>query len=209
MAENTLDYYAKQEASGKLTRQQAQDMARKSLKALKVNDIYFFARDKDNRLVLHPKTEREGKVDMGSTVPDGRTTVAVYDEALQKDHYGIVTILTSRGDSKEQLPKLNGVVRFDPWGWTIGTGFFIDDIDALFWKQGTVLLILSAVAVVALVLLGAAMSRSIIRSLGGEPVYAAQVVRQIAQGNLKTSKSMARRKACWQPCRRCSKSCAR
>jgi methyl-accepting chemotaxis protein/methyl-accepting chemotaxis protein-3 (ribose and galactose sensor receptor) len=184
MAENTLDYYAKQEASGKLTRQQAQEMARKSLKAMKVNDIYFFARDKDNRLVLHPKAEREGKVDMGSTVPDGRTTVAVYDEALQKDHYGIVTILTSRGASKEQLPKLNGVVRFDPWGWTVGTGFFIDDIDALFWKQGTVLLILSAVAVIALVLLGTAMSRSIIRSLGGEPAYAAQVVRQIAQGNL-------------------------
>ncbi|NWK77527.1 methyl-accepting chemotaxis protein [Aquitalea sp. LB_tupeE] len=184
MAENTLDYYAKQEASGKLNRQQAQDQARKTLKALKVDDIYFFARDKDNRLVLHPKTEREGKVDMGSTVPDGRTTVAVYDEALQKDHYGIVTILTSRGANKEQLPKLNGVVRFDPWGWTIGTGFFIDDIDALFWKQGTVLLVLSAVAVVTLILLGTAMSRSIVRSLGGEPAYAAQVVRHIAQGDL-------------------------
>jgi methyl-accepting chemotaxis protein/methyl-accepting chemotaxis protein-3 (ribose and galactose sensor receptor) len=104
MAENTLDYYAKQEASGKLSRQQAQDMARKTLKALKVDDIYFFARDKDNRLVLHPKAEREGKVDMGSTVPDGRTTVAVYDEALQKDHYGIVTILTSRGPARSNCP---------------------------------------------------------------------------------------------------------
>jgi len=184
MAENTLDYYAKQEASGKLSRQQAQEMARKSLKAMKVNDIYFFARDQDNRLVLHPKADREGRVDMGSTVPDGRTTVAVYDEALQKEHYGIVTILTSRSGSTEQLPKLNGVVRFAPWGWTIGTGFFIDDIDALFWKQGTVLLTLSAIAVVALILLGTAMSRSIIHSLGGEPDYAAKVVRQIAQGNL-------------------------
>jgi methyl-accepting chemotaxis protein len=184
MAENTLDYYAKQEASGKLSHQQAQDMARKTLKALKVNDIYFFARDSDNRLVLHPKAEREGKVDMGSTVPDGRTTVAVYNEALQKDHYGIVTIQTSRGANKEQLPKLNGVVRFEPWGWTVGTGFFIDDIDALFWRQGTILLILSGVSVLALIVLGSAMSRSIVRSLGGEPGYAAHVVRQIAQGDL-------------------------
>ena len=57
---------------------------------------------------------------MGSTLPDGRTTVAVYEEALQKDHYGLVTIQTSRKGSKEEFPKLNGVVRFEPWGWMVG-----------------------------------------------------------------------------------------
>ncbi|WP_293759766.1 methyl-accepting chemotaxis protein [uncultured Aquitalea sp.] len=184
MAENTLGYYAKQEAAGKLTRQQAQDAARKSLKALKVDDIYFFARDNENRLVLHPKAEREGKVDMGSPVPDGRTTVALYKEALSKEHYGIVTILTTRAGSQDSLPKLNGVVRFDPWGWTVGTGFFIDDIDKLFWREATLLLVLGGVATALLAALGLTMSRSIVRSLGGEPAYAAEVVRRIAAGDL-------------------------
>jgi len=184
MAENTLDYYAKQEASGKMSREQAQELAKKTLRALKVDDIYFFARDSSNRLVLHPKPEREGRVDMGSKVADGRTTVAVYNEALQKDHYGIVTILTTRAGSTEELPKLNGVVRFPAWDWTVGTGFFIDDIDALFWSEATKLLIISGIAIATLAILGGAMSRSIIRALGGEPSYAAHVVRQIAQGNL-------------------------
>ena len=30
------------------------------------------------------------------------------------------------------LPKLNGVARFEPWGWTVGTGFYLDDIASAF-----------------------------------------------------------------------------
>ena len=105
---------------------------------------------------------------------------------LCKDHYGLVTIQTSRKGSKEEFPKLNGVVRFEPWGWMVGTGIFIDDIDQLFWSQARTLLIIAVIGMITLAALIFLVSRSIMQSLGGDPNYAAQVVKAIADGDLGT-----------------------
>ncbi|AXT44935.1 MULTISPECIES: methyl-accepting chemotaxis protein [Chromobacterium] len=185
MAEGTMSHFQKLEEKG-LPRADAQKQAIAALNALKVDDIYFFGRNPQNVVMFHPNKDRVGKVDMGSTLPDGRTTVAVYEEALQKDHYGLVTIQTSRKGSKEEFPKLNGVVRFEPWGWMVGTGIFIDDIDQLFWSQARTLLIIAAIGMITLAGLILLVSRSIMQSLGGDPNYAAQVVKAIADGDLGT-----------------------
>ncbi|QEL57470.1 methyl-accepting chemotaxis protein [Chromobacterium paludis] len=183
MAENSLSHFHDLETQG-MPRAEAQKQAIAALSALRVDDIYFFGRNRDNLVLFHPSKARVGKVDMGSKLPDGRTTVQAYEDAMQQDHYGVLVIQTSRGGSKEEFPKLNGVFRFEPWGWTVGTGIFIDDIDQLFWQQARTLL---AVAVGCVLVLGALvgwMSRSILNSLGGEPAYAAQVVKAIADGDL-------------------------
>ncbi|ERE20305.1 MULTISPECIES: methyl-accepting chemotaxis protein [Chromobacteriaceae] len=184
MAENSLTHFQQLEAKG-MPRAEAQKQAIAALSALKVDDIYFFGRNREHRVLFHPSKDRVGKLDMGSKLPDGRTTVEAYDDAMKDAHYGVLVIQTKRkGSGDQEFPKLNGVFRFEPWDWTIGTGIFIDDIDQLFWSEARTLM---AVAVICVVVLGALvgwMSRSILQSLGGEPRYAADVVKAIADGDL-------------------------
>ena len=33
------------------------------------------------------------------------------------------------------VPKISYVKGFAPWGWVIGSGIYIDDVDAAFWSR--------------------------------------------------------------------------
>jgi methyl-accepting chemotaxis protein/methyl-accepting chemotaxis protein-3 (ribose and galactose sensor receptor) len=135
MAEGVAKHYADLEASGKLSHDEAQRQAKEALGAFRAGDNYLFVRSRDNRLLVHPKPERIGKEDKGTRLPDGRYTSEAYADALARAHLGYVEILTARPGGSEQLPKLNGVLNFEPWQWMIGVGFFTDDIDAQYWRH--------------------------------------------------------------------------
>ncbi|WP_232219958.1 cache domain-containing protein [Pseudogulbenkiania sp. MAI-1] len=184
MAEGVMKRYGALEQEGKLSRADAEQQAAAALNMLRVDDLYFFARYAGNVLKVHPKKERVGKVDLGSKLPDGRTTVAAYEEALAGHKYWIATIMTPLGNSQEPVPKMNGVMRYERWGWVIGTGIFIDDVDAIFWREASILLGVSAVVMIGVCLLSLAMSRRIIGTLGGEPANAAEITEAIAAGDL-------------------------
>ncbi|MBB5193203.1 methyl-accepting chemotaxis protein/methyl-accepting chemotaxis protein-3 (ribose and galactose sensor receptor) [Silvimonas terrae] len=183
-ANSMVTYFQQQEAAGKLSHDEAQKRAGEALSHMRFKDIYFFVRGTDNRMIVHPNPDRVGKIDKGTRMPDGRYTSELYDEALARDRIGLMNILTPKPGTKADLPKLNGVVKFEPWQWIIGIGFFIDDIDTSFWNQAGVMLVVVCIvlAVVAALLIG--MSRRIIGQLGGDPGYAAEIASAIAAGDL-------------------------
>lgn len=85
---------------------------------------------------------------------------------------------------KTPTRKLTYSIEIPEWDWVIYTGAYVDDIDAAFFALLWRSLILTAV-VGALVTVGILWTiRSIRRSLGGEPAYAAQLCRRIADGDL-------------------------
>ncbi|WP_417069972.1 methyl-accepting chemotaxis protein [Niveibacterium terrae] len=189
-----LGSYNDQVTSGKLSREQAQAQAAQSLSGLRNGDAYLFARTDDDTLVVHVKKERVGKKDVGAKLPDGRTTVQAYRDALAaQGNYAFVEILTARPGSKDLLPKLNGVARFEPWGWTVGTGFYLDDIASAF-RGYAISLLLAGLAILGITAAVAGVSaRRIYGQLGGEPDYAAEVTRTIASGDLGQTISSAPR----------------
>ncbi len=72
--------------------------------------------------------------------------------------------------SDEPVEKVSYVMGFEPWGWVIGSGVYIDTVHAAFasrLKSGAAV----AAALATLVLLGAGLviSRSILQRLGAEP----------------------------------------
>ena len=184
IAENIVDHNVQLVQEGKLSEAAAKQQALEALSKVRTKDVYFFARDTGSVMLLHPNKARIGKVDEGGKVPDGRTSVQVYADALKDSQYGLVYVVASRDASKEEFPKLNGVVRVQPWGWVIGTGFFVDDIDEVFWREARLMLAFVLIGVAAVGGLAWLLSRSILRSLGGDPAYAASVVRRIAEGDL-------------------------
>ena len=81
--DSLLKYYHAQETTGKLSREEAQTRAKEALGAQKQGSNYFFVRTlKDDYFVLHPIASRMGKPDDGGKMPDGRTVVQAYRDAL-------------------------------------------------------------------------------------------------------------------------------
>jgi methyl-accepting chemotaxis protein len=73
---------------------------------------------------------------------------------------------------------------FGPWGWVVGTGDYIDDIDQTFWRTVRNLLMIALAAITLLIVVAVLTSRAILTSIGGEPRYAAEIVKRIAAGDL-------------------------
>jgi len=181
-----MEHYHQLEASGTLTREQAQAKAIEAISGLRNKDDYVFVRTPDNRMLVHADPKRVGQIDKGSRTSDGRMTSEVYVQALAKDDRVFMTAFVARPDdpARVPVPKLLGAIRYAPWDWIVGSGVFIDDIDATFRSYALRFLALGGVLLAVLGVLGTMLMRSIQRQLGGDPQYAAEVVNRIAAGDL-------------------------
>ena len=153
-------------------------------------DNYFFIRTlTDDYFVWHPIPSRMGKPDDGGKQPDGRTTVQAYRDALAKsaDNKAFIDLKAPKPGAQDktvQYPKMNGALKFEPWGWMPGIGFFVDDIESRFWQQSAVFLVVAIVLLAVLATLVFKMRAVILRQLGGEPDDAAESMKRIANGDL-------------------------
>jgi methyl-accepting chemotaxis protein len=93
---------------------------------------------------------------------------------------GFVTYHWPRPGSTEPIEKVSYVSGFEPWGWVIGSGIYVDDVDQVFrstaWRQGAL------AAVILLLMIGFA--GLVMRSVSG-PVQRMQAVMDaLAEGDL-------------------------
>jgi methyl-accepting chemotaxis protein len=184
MAEHLADYYHAQEVAGTMTVEQAQAATKTALNRMNYSDqSYFWARLPDGTSLVHRKQENIGKILLGKA-PDGRPDTELYREMLAKEHIPVMMVVTAHPSTGVMTGKMNGIVEFKPWGWWIGTGFFTDDISAMFLRTTLEIIGLIAVAAVAIAAFAWRTIRSVSLALGGEPEYAASVVRAIASGDL-------------------------
>jgi methyl-accepting chemotaxis protein len=169
------------EKAGQLTHEDALKEAKRAIGAFHRDDRYFFVRGySDDINLVHPNPKRVGIVDANV----GRAAGERYRAALQGK---VITTLVAKGTRpgvQEEVDKLYAIIKFEPWDWIIGYGDYIDDIEHAFWRNTIILLLISAALLLVIVALAGDMLRTLVRQLGGEPQYTADVVKQIAQGNL-------------------------
>jgi methyl-accepting chemotaxis protein len=184
MGEHLVAHYYDEQKQGRLTQEQAQAAAKAALTQLNnEGKSYYWVRLPNGLNLVHPNPANIGKIAQGQTTA-GRPDGEAYREALAKNRVALITARTKHPKSGEMAAKLNGVIAFEPWGWWIGTGFFNDDIEAVFWSSATRFSAFSAAALVLIALLGWSVVRSINRVLGADPAEAAEVTRRIAGKDL-------------------------
>jgi methyl-accepting chemotaxis protein len=80
--------------------------------------------------------------------------------------------------------KISFIKQFQPWDWYIDSGLYLTDVAAAFHRllleYLLIVLAIGAVVSAAMILI----SRSVRRSLGGDPSHAARIATQIANGDL-------------------------
>ena len=192
VANAQLKYFHALETAGKMSRDEAQARAKESITAQRTTDNYFIVRDiADNMLLVHGNASRVGKIDPGGKTVDGRQVMDVYKEEIgkSKDGKGYVMLEAIRpgSEDKTMYKKLNGASIFAPWAWMIAIGFFVDDIDTIFWHDAFNLLAIGAVLIGVVGYMAIRTMRSIFNQLGGEPAYAVDISRAIATGDLSRS----------------------
>lgn len=189
-AEAQLKYFHALETSGKLSREEAQQRAKESISAQRRGDDYFFIRHlTQDLMVLHPDASRVGKPDLGNKMPDGRMSGQGYRDELAKSNSNKAYLILNNPrpnatDKTVTYRKLNGVIKFEPWGWMPGIGFFIDDIDSTFWKYAISLLAIGILLIGIVAFLAMRTMHNILGQMGGDPQYAAEIAKRIAVGDL-------------------------
>ena len=183
-AEHLVAHYQIEQQQGRLTQDQAQAAAKEALTQLN-NDgkSYFWVRLPNGLNLVHPNPANVGKVAQGETL-DGRPDGEAYADLLAHDKVALVSTRTKHPKTGEMAAKLNGVIAFAPWGWWIGTGFFNDDIDAVFYASATRFSLIFAASLAGIALLGWRLVRSIERQLGADPAEATAITRRIAGKDL-------------------------
>ena len=131
------------------------------------HDDYFWINDLGPRMVMHPvKPELNGQDLSNNKDPNGKRLFVEFADVVKKQGSGFVDYQWPKPGRDTPQPKLSYVTGFEPWGWVIGTGVYIDDLQAQVWESSRTVII---AALIVIGLLGAAawmIGRSITRPLG-------------------------------------------
>lgn len=183
LVENTigvLEHYHQLEKSGALSREQAQQQAKEFIKQLRYDgDDYFFMHDLKPVMVMHPTQPQLDNTDLSSfTDPDGQLIFVEFAKLAREHGGGFFNYLWPKPGSSQPVDKTNFVQLFEPWGWVIGTGVYLDDIQTEFRTA----LQTTAAIVFGIFVLLAAFLTAIIRSITNPLNQAVMALENIATG---------------------------
>lgn len=127
------------EKDGKLTREAAQALASQTIKTLRYDGSeYFWINDMRPHVVMHPiKPELDGKDASGIKDPNGVALFQKFVDVVRAQGKGFVPYQWPRPGSNHPVDKLSYVQGFEPWGWIVGTGIYIDDLSEAHRSQVT------------------------------------------------------------------------
>lgn len=127
-----LDGIMNQKDKGIITQSEAELIAADVIRNAKYGSSgYFWADTTDGvNVVLLGNSEVEGTSRIGLTDTKGNKILQGFIELINKDGEGYYNYYFPKPNETEALPKRAFVKLYEPFGWMIGTGNYIDDIDA-------------------------------------------------------------------------------
>nr|WP_194790685.1 methyl-accepting chemotaxis protein [Pseudomonas sp. UFMG81] len=136
-AAGVLAYYQGLEAAGTLSREAAQQQALLVVRGLRYDqNDYFWINDLQPKMIMHPANPKLDGQDLSAIRdPDG---FAVFNEMVKlarEQGAGPVDYRWPKPGASEPVAKTSYIQLFKPWGWVIGSGVYIDDVQAEFARQ--------------------------------------------------------------------------
>lgn len=184
LVENTigiLEYYHEQEQQGVLTKAQAQEQALAVIKKIRYGrDDYFWVNDLQPVMLMHPMNPAlDGQDLSGYKDPDNRQIFNEFVRIATNDGAGFYNYRWPMPGARDPVGKISYVQQFKPWGWVLGTGVYIDDIQAEFRTQTIKSTIIRVVIIAIMVILIVGIIRSITTPLR----QVADALKNIASGD--------------------------
>jgi methyl-accepting chemotaxis protein len=183
LAREALDYDHQISLKAGLSEADAMERGRLLLHTLRFGkDDYVYAINTQGIAVSNPNPKVEGKNLMDVADPDGVFFVRQQIELAPKGG-GFTTFRFPRASGGDPLPKLTYSVEYKPFGWIVGAGIYLDDVNAIFWDQARSMAIMVALALLVVGGLFLLLGRSIVNPINAMTM----AMRKIAQGDTATS----------------------
>ncbi|MDQ2103102.1 bacteriohemerythrin [Azospirillum isscasi] len=134
VAHSLVAHYEEMERKGTLARDAAQAAAKDALRRLRyAGSEYFFITDRSQRMIMHPiRPEMDGQDQSRTADPNGKLLFVEMTRVGFAAEGGFVDYLWPKPGNAEPVPKISYVRGFEPWGWLIGSGIYVDDVAAAF-----------------------------------------------------------------------------
>ena len=179
---------------GKMSQEEAKQSALAELATMRYSgNEYFWVNDMQPRMIMHPiNAALIGKDLTDNKDPTGKHLFVEFVNMVKANGEGFVPYLWPKPGSAEPVQKVSYVKGFAPWGWIIGSGVYVDTVEAAI--MGRFLTFVIGAFLLGGVLLGICLviSRGLLKQLGAEPAYAMAIMGRIAQGDLKGSITLKR-----------------
>jgi methyl-accepting chemotaxis protein len=186
IALSVVKTFGDQVAAGSMPEAEAQKRAMDSIRKMRYGEYgYFTIFNSRPTILMHPThPELNGKDVSDYQDSNGVRLYKDTVDLIKRDGQGFISYAFPKPGATESTPKISYSVTYQPWDWILQTGIYIDDINAafrstLYHSLGILVVLASALSAVVVLL-----NRGILRSLGGEPSYAAEIANQIASSDL-------------------------
>ena len=130
MAESYLDQVSRQVRDGELTNQQARRVVLEMIRHFKSQDgDYIWVASYDSRFLAHPDERFDG---MDASDLENIEGIVVLPQIVQlavSKGEGFYQYKWNRLEGDQQLDKLSYVKNYPQWGFVLGSGIYLDDVD--------------------------------------------------------------------------------
>jgi methyl-accepting chemotaxis protein len=155
--------YQKQVDAGTLTKEDAQKQAVERIAAIRYNEKdYIWINDLTPTMIMHPmKPEMNGKELSENKDPNGKFLFREMVKVCKDKGKGFVEYAWPKPGNSNPVPKISYVELYQPWGWIVGTGIYIDDVDTQMQKIMIVMIVALCILLVPTLLSALFVARSI------------------------------------------------
>lgn len=166
-AHSVLQEVSDRQQAGDLTEIEAKQTALTVLKGMRYDEgNYFWIHDLNVHMIMHPlKPALDGKDLSDFKDPDGVYLFNEMVDRVKTSGEGMVAYRWAKPGSEKPVDKVSYVKGFQPWGWVIGSGVYVDDVDAIFWSSVWSLAGLMLLVMIPLITLTMIIAMSITRPL--------------------------------------------
>jgi len=188
-AYGVITYFHDLAAKGKMPEDQAKQQAMDTIRGMRYSgQEYFWINDMHPRMLMHPFQPKLVGQDLSDMKdPNGlRLFVAFVDTVkASPTHDGFVFYLWPKQGAEQPVDKVSYVKAFEPWGWILGSGVYLDTVNAIVWRQAGQFALAAGVLALVLLAVGILLSRRLVRQLGGEPDDVIAIAHQMSLGDLR------------------------
>ncbi|HTZ18217.1 MAG TPA: cache domain-containing protein [Dissulfurispiraceae bacterium] len=174
--------YEARAQKGEFSLEEAQRRAMARIKELRYKkDEYFWINDMRPVMIMHPtQPQLDGKDLSEYKDPNGKKLFMEMINSCKEKGDGFVEYQWPKPGGNTPVPKLSYVKLYQPWGWVIGSGVYVDDIKPQMAYIRNIVIIATAAGTILLVILNFVWFR---KSIGNPLTSIRTVINNVKKGN--------------------------
>lgn len=130
-AYSVIEYWAKQAEAGNISQDKAKHMAKETVRHMRYEiKEYFWIHNTELLMLMHPfNGELESSDVSGLKDINGKRFIVSMNEVCKRQGAGFVDYYWTKPGESEPAPKISYVKIYPGWGWTVGSGIYVDDVE--------------------------------------------------------------------------------